>query len=452
MQQVYNLYVGANFSINPAAPATDTGQHDNFYLHSCRMTTISKAGWSWALYDWANSAYSTTVMAGFFPVFFKQFWATSLSVNDSTFWLGLANGLSSLLIALMAPVLGAMADQGGLKKRMLLSFTTLGVLMTASLFLVGHGQWLWAAVIFSFGAIGYSGANIFYDALLVVVSGRNQFDRVSSLGYALGYFGGGLLFAVNILMTLHPEWFMLASKAEAVRWSFVSVAAWWALFTLPLARHVWEEGRPESIRLLQTARDGFTQLGGTFRDLRKLKQIWLFLLAYFLYIDGVNTVMRMAVDYGLALGFKASILMTALLMTQFIAFPAALALGWLGERWSCKGVLLTCICVYAAVCIWSTTMRTASDFYWLAAAIGLVMGGIQALSRSMYARMIPAHQSAEFFGFFNMLGKFSAVLGPVMMGIASVLTGSARMSILVIVILFAAGAALLYRVQIDNET
>jgi len=425
----------------------DAGQHQAFDLHLCRMKTISKAGWSWAIYDWANSAYTTTVMAGFFPVFFKQFWAADLSANESTFWLGLANALSGLLIALLAPVLGAMADQGGLKKRMLLSFTSLGVLMTAALFLVGQGQWIWAVAIFSFGAIGFSGANIFYDALIVDVSNRSQFDRVSSLGYALGYLGGGLLFAGNVLMTLHPEWFLLADKAEAVRWSFISVAVWWALFTLPLARHVREEGGAESTHWGQAARDGFSQLSGTFHHLRGLRQVWLFLLAYFLYIDGVNTVARMAVDYGLALGFDAAVLMTALLMTQFIAFPSALALGWLGERWSCKGVLLICIGVYAAVCIWSSTMQNTVDFYWLAAAIGLVMGGVQALSRSMYARMIPAHQSAEFFGFFNMLGKFAAVIGPLMMGVTSIFTGSARMSILVIVLLFAAGAALLYRVQ-----
>ncbi|TLS67565.1 MFS transporter [Mariprofundus erugo] len=415
------------------------------------MRSVSKAAWSWAMYDWANSAYTTTVMAGFFPVFFKQFWAADLSANESTFWLGLANALSGLLIALLAPVLGAMADRGGLKKRMLLSFTTLGVLMTAALFLVDHGEWGWAVVIFSLGAIGFSGANVFYDALIVDVAQRSQLDRISSLGYALGYIGGGVLFAVNIAMTLHPEWFMLADKAEAVRWSFVSVAIWWGLFSLPLAYHVREADVEGGTHWHQAARDGFAQLGDTFRHLRSLRQVWLFLLAYFLYIDGVNTVARMAVDYGLALGFDASVLMTALLMTQFIAFPAALALGWLGERWSCKGVLLVCIGVYAMVCIWSSTMQDAGDFYWLAGSIGLVIGGIQALSRSMYARMIPEHQSAEFFGFFNMLGKFAAVVGPLLMGAVSMVSGSARFSILVIVILFAAGAALLYRVQVNDK-
>lgn len=402
---------------------------------------------SWAIYDWANSAYATTVMAGFFPVFFKQYWAADLSANESTFWLGLTNAGAGLVIAALAPVLGAMADQGGLKKRMLLGFTAMGVLMTAALFLVSQGQWLLAVLVYAFGAIGFSGANIFYDALIVDVSPRRRLDSVSSLGYALGYIGGGLLFAVNVLMTLHPEWFMLADKAEAVRWSFISVALWWGLFTLPLILFVHEEKEAESAHWLQAARNGFGQLVDTFHHLRSLRQVWMFLLAYFLYIDGVNTVARMAVDYGLSLGFDSSVLITALLMTQFIAFPAALFMGWLGERWSAKGVLLGCIAVYAAACIWSSTMQAAHDFYWLAAAIGMVIGGIQALSRSMFARMIPRGQSAEFFGFFNMLGKFAAVLGPALMGMASIYSGSARVSILVIVVLFAAGAFVLYRVD-----
>jgi len=410
-----------------------------------------KVIYSWALYDWANSAYATTVMAGFFPVFFKQYWAAELTANESTFWLGLSNAGAGLLIALLAPVLGAMADRGGLKKRMLLSFTILGILMTAALFLVTEGHWLLAVMIYAFGAIGFSGANVFYDALIVDVAEHKQLHRVSALGYALGYIGGGTLFAVNVLMTLHPEWFGLTGSVDAVRWSFISVAIWWALFTLPMLFFVHEKGEVESAHWLVAARDGFSQLGDTFHHLRGLKQIWLFLLAYFLYIDGVNTVARMAVDYGLSLGFDSDVLITALLMTQFIAFPAALAMGWLGERWSGKGVILVSLAVYSAVCIWSTTMQNSVDFYWLAAAIGLVMGGVQALSRSMYARMIPKDQAAEFFGFFNMLGKFAAVLGPALMGMASLVSGSARFSILVIVALFAAGAIILYYVDTNHR-
>jgi len=222
---------------------------------------------------------------------------------------------------------------------------------------------------------------------------------------------------------------------------------WWALFTLPIALYVHETGQEGRLGWVASAKAGFQQLSGTVHHLRSLRQVWLFLIAYFLYIDGVNTVAHMAVDYGLSLGFDSSVLLSALLMTQFIAFPAALAAGWLGGRFGAKRVIIASIAVYAVACIWSSTMQNANDFYWLAAAIGLVMGGIQALSRSMYARMIPKDQAAEFFGFFNMLGKFAAVFGPLLMGVASYLSGSARFSILVIVALFAAGAIVLYYVD-----
>ncbi len=406
--------------------------------------------YAWAFYDWANSAFATTVMAGFFPLFFKQYWATGMDASESTFWLGMGNACAGLIVAMLAPILGAMADQGGLKKRMLLSFTTLGVLMTAGLFLATEGQWILALLLYCFGALAFSGANVFYDAMIVDVSEHEHLHQTSALGFGLGYLGGGLLFAFNVWMTQNPETFGLASTSEAVRWAFVSVALWWAVFSLPLARYVREADDAASPSLWQAARSGVAQLGGTFKNLRNLRHIWLFLFAYFLYIDGVNTVARMAVDYGLALGFDSSVLIKALLMTQFIAFPAALALGWLGEHWNAKYVLLICIATYAAVCIWSSTMQNSQDFYWLAAAIGLVMGGIQALSRSMYARMIPMNQAAEFFGFFNMLGKFATVLGPALMGLASVLSGSPRVSMLAIVVLFSAGGVLLYFVQEPN--
>ena len=406
-----------------------------------------KAIYSWALYDWANSAYTTTVMAGFFPIFFKQFWAAELTVNESTLWLGVANAVAGLVIAMVAPLLGAMADQGGLKKQMMLSFTALAVVMTAALFLVSEGAWVMAVMLYLFGAIAFSGANVFYDSLIVDVAEKYELDRVSALGYALGYIGGGILFAINVLMTLYPEWFFLEDRAEAVRWSFLSVALWWGVFTLPVALFVHESGGSARMGWAASAKAGWQQLGDTLHHLRQLRQVWLFLVAYFLYIDGVNTVAHMAVDYGLSLGFDSGVLITALLLSQFIAFPAALIAGWLGEKLGAKRIIIASITIYAAVCIWSSTMQDASDFYWLAGAIGLVMGGIQALSRSMYARIIPRHQSAEFFGFFNMLGKFATVFGPLLMGVASVVSGSARFSILVIVVLFVAGAMTLFFVD-----
>lgn len=406
--------------------------------------------YGWAMYDWANSAYSTTVMAGFFPVFFKQFWAAELSVNESTFWLGVANAVAGLAVALMAPVLGAVADQGGLKKRMLLSFTILGILMTAALFLVAHGAWVLAVMLYIFGAIGFSGGIVFYDALIVDVAEESELDRVSSLGYALGYLGGGLLFAFSVAMTLYPGWFGMVESSEAVRISFLLVALWWGVFTLPLICSVHERRETERLPWQQSLTAGWQQFVETFQHVRRLRVVFLFLAAYFLYIDGVGTIIRMAVDYGLSLGFESSVLIIALLLTQFVAFPAALAWGRIGDRWGAKRSILVCIGVYIGICLWGYGMENSRDFYLLAGAIGLVMGGIQALSRSFYARLIPAEQSGEFFGFYNMLGKFAAVLGPLMMGVASMVSGSARVSILVVIILFAAGGMLLYRVNIEN--
>ena len=409
-----------------------------------------KSAYGWAMYDWANSAYSTTVMAGFFPVFFKQFWASGMSVNESTFWLGFANAAAGLLVAVMAPVLGAIADQGSLKKRMLLAFAILGVLMTAALFLVVQGAWLMAMMLYIFGAIGFSGSNVFYDALIVDVAEERSLDRVSSLGYALGYIGGGLMFAVCVVMTINPEWFGLMDKSEAVRLSFLFVALWWGAFTAPLLLTVHERGEAERVMWRRSVSAGWKQFVGTFRHIRQLRVVFLFLAAYFLYIDGVGTIVRMAVDYGLSLGFQSGVLIKSLLLTQFVAFPAALVWGRIAEAWSAKESILVCIAVYIGICIWGVNMESSRDFYLLAAAIGLVMGGIQALSRSLYARLIPVEQSAEFFGFYNMLGKFAAVLGPLMMGAASMLSGSARLSILVIILLFAAGALLLYRVNVES--
>ena len=402
------------------------------------------------MYDWANSAYTTTVMAGFFPVFFKQFWASELSTNESTFWLGVANAVAGLVVALLAPLLGAVADQGGLKKRMLITFTIMGVLMTAALFLASQGAWVLALMLYIFGAIGFSGSNVFYDALIVDVAEERELDRVSALGYALGYIGGGLLFAVNVVMTLKPAWFGLVDASEAVRYSFLMVAVWWAVFTWPLIGRVHEKNEATDVAWRKTMVSGWHQFVETFHHIRQLRVVFIFLAAYFLYIDGVGTIARMAVDYGLSLGFQSSVLITALLLTQFVAFPAALVWGRIGERWGAKNSILVCIAVYIGICVWGYSMDSEADFYLLASVVGLVMGGIQALSRSLYARLIPVDQSAEFFGFYNMLGKFAAVLGPMMMGVASVLSGSARFSILAIILLFAAGAMLLYRLNIES--
>ena len=377
----------------------------------------SKEIWGWALYDWANSAFATTVMAGFFPVFFKSYWSAGADVNTSTAQLGLGNSLASLAVALMAPVLGAVADRGTVRKRFLLAFAYLGVLATAGLCVVGEGHWEVAILVYAVGILGFSGANVFYDSLLPEVAGRDSIDFVSGLGFAMGYLGGGLLFSLNVFMVLKPELFGLSSAA-AVRLSFLTVAIWWGTFTLFTLFWVKESPHvPDADRRGNMFSAGFRQFVDTFRKTRHLKTVFLFLLAYWLYIDGVDTIIRMAVDYGLSLGFESGDLILALLITQFVGFPSALLFGRLGERWNVRKAILLAIGVYMFITVWGILMTKKSEFYVLAVLIGTVQGGIQALSRSYYSRFIPKAQAGEFYGFYNMLGKFAAILGPALIGL-----------------------------------
>jgi UMF1 family MFS transporter len=398
---------------------------------------------AWAFYDWANSAFATTVMAGFFPVFFKQHWNAGVEVTESTFRLGLTNGLSALVIALLAPVLGAIADRSSSRVRLLMTATVLGCAATAGLALVGQGQWLAAALLYFAASLGFWGGIVFNDSLLLHVAEREEYDLVSGFGYALGYLGGGLLFAVNVLMTLKPHWFGLADAAQAVRVSFVMVAFWWLLFALPCALLVRERESAPRVPWSEAVRQGFAELGGTLRELGRYRHIVLFLAAYWLYIDGVNTVIKMAVDYGLSLGFDSSKLVAALLLTQFVAFPAALAFGWLGRRIGPRRGIFIALSVYVGATVYAYFIEGVRDFFVLAVVIGLVQGGIQSLSRSYFGRLVPEGKSSEFFGFYNMMGKFAAVLGPLLTGIVARATGDPRLSILSIVVLFIGGGVLL---------
>ena len=410
----------------------------------------SRTVWSWALYDWANSAFATTVIAGFFPVFFKEYWSEGAEATVTTFRLGMTNGLASLCVALAAPVVGAIADGWGARKRLLLAFAGLGIVMTGGLYFVQQGQWPLAAALYVLAWAGFAGGNVFYDALLVQVAPDSDLDRISSLGFALGYLGGGLLFALNVLMTLNPAWFGLPDAATAVRLSFISVALWWAVFTVPLVLFVHDEGRAER-PLSQAVRVGFRQLAATFRQVRRLKPLALFLIAYFFYIDGVNTIVKMALDFGMSLGFESSDLIAALLVVQFVGFPAALGFGrmarWIGPKW---GVMIG-LGGYVLATVWAATIDSVAGFYGIAVLVGLVQGGVQALSRSLYARMVPTGQAAEFFGFYNMLGRFAAVLGPFLVGWTALLTGSARASILSVLVLFLIGGVLLLKVPVAER-
>jgi len=425
-----------------------------------------RAIWGWALYDWANSAFSTTVMAVFFPILYKQYWSQGIDVNVSTFRLGMGNALASLIVAAMAPILGAVADRSGRRKGLLITFTYLGVLMTACMALVPREHGFIALLIYGCGVVGFSGSIVFYDALLPQVAPPQRIDQVSSLGYALGYLGGGLLLAFNVIMTIAPGKFGLADATQAVKVAFFTVALWWGLFAL--ITFAWVPSEPRGLRLplgRQIAM-GWQKVKGTLKKVRQLKVLFTFLLAYWCYIDGVDTIVRMAVDYGMSIGFDRNDLIAALLITQFIGFPSALLFGQLGKHWGVRRAIYLALAIYMAVTLWGAFMSRPIEFYLLAAVIGLVQGGIQALSRSYYARLIPREQCTEFYGFYNMLGKFAAIIGPVLMGLTGLLTKrlllpaaptaeqihatgllATRLSIVSVLVLFIAGGLLFYFVD-----
>ena len=402
------------------------------------------------MYDWANSAFSTTVMAGFFPIFFEKYWSNPDDVIQSTYQLGWANSLASIVIAALAPFLGAIADRGSAKKKFLIFFCYMGMVMTGGLYMVGQGQWQMAVMVYIAASVGFMGANIFYDSLLPSVAPKEKMNYVSSLGFALGYIGGGLLFLINVLMYLHPQWFGVADAATAIKLSFLSVAVWWGVFTIPLLLFVPEPQISDSLPLVRAISAGYRQLRITFKQIRQLKIIGMFLLAYWLYIDGVDTIIRMSVKMGSVLGFEAGDLITALLMVQFIAFPAALGYNWFASKIGTKKAVLIAIGGYSVVTLLAYFMTVKLHFYILAALIGLFQGGVQALSRSLFTRLVPRGKEAEFFGFYNMLGKFAAVIGPIMMGWVTLATGNVRLGILSILILFISGALLLQKVDFEE--
>ncbi len=415
-----------------------------------------KAVFAWAMYDWANSAFATTVMAGFFPVFFKQYWSLGADATVSTARLGLGNSLAGIVVAISAPVLGAIADRGSTRKKFLLFFAVMGVLMTMGLYLVKQGNWPMAILLYVLATVGFSGGNIFYDALITGITTDDKVDMVSSLGFSLGYLGGGLLFALNVWMTLKPATFGFLNAGEAVRASFIMVGLWWAVFSIPIFLFVREPGEEAArIKNGRGVKAGFRQLIQTFQEVRHLKTIFLFLLAYWLYIDGVNTVIRMAVDYGSSIGFETKDLISALLITQFVGFPSAIGFGYLGRKFGTRPAIFVAISVYLFVSVWAAFMKSSTEFYVLAIIVGLVQGGIQALSRSYYTRLIPVAKSAEYFGFYNMVGRFSAIIGPVLMGGTGLFIRflgyeshlASRISIASVAIFFVAGGILFYFVN-----
>ena len=408
----------------------------------------NKNEWAWAFYDWANSAYVLLVITAFFPFLLSHHVDAAGGGQSPTVVLGFASAAASFVVVLLAPLVGALGDQYGARRKWLAAFALLGVLATLSLSLISSGQPLLAAFAFVLGNIGFYLANGLYDALIVNVTRRERLDRLSALGFSLGYFGSLLLFIVAYLATQNPEWFGFADGVAAMRASFVAVALWWFVFSIPLVRAAIDEkplgipGTPVGEHL----RAALAELKQTFQEIREYRNAALFLLAYWLYMDGVYTVIKMAVVYSEARGFGATVPMIGILVVQVIAIPATLAYGRLAGRFGAKRMIVIGILAYLLVTGGAPFMSQPEHFYILAVVIGLAQGGLQSLSRSMYARLIPQEESGKYFGFYNMVGKASAVLGPLLMAGTALLLGE-RLSILAIPVLLLAGLAIMLRVE-----
>jgi len=419
---------------------------------SPRTLSKSRRVFCWALYDWGNSAFATSVMVAFFPILFNRYWSVEVSGVRTTSRLMIANGMASLLLAVAMPLLGAIADQAGMRKRLLGVSASLGITATAALFWVSQGNWLTAAAVFVIASVGFAAGNVFYDAMLTDVAHRDHFDRVSAFGFALGYLGGGLLLALQAMVIARPHWFALPDADLAARLTFLTVALWWAVFSLPLFLFVPELRRRPDRSLRKAVVGGLSQLRDTFLRVRSLRPVLVFLLAYWLYIDGVNTLTKAAVDYGYKLGFRQQDLVLAILVVQFISFPSALAFGrlaeWIGTKWT----LVSALAVYIAVTAWAGVMQHVGEFYALACAIGVGQGGIFSLSRSLFARLIPERQAAEFFGFYNLIGKFAAILGPLLVALATRSTGNPRAAVAAVLPMLLVGGLLLLWIPEDRKS
>jgi len=399
---------------------------------------------AWCMYDWANSAFATTIMAAVLPTFFASVAARNLPGNVATAYWGYISSVGLLISAIVAPILGAIADHSGAKKKFLAAFAALGVIFTSLLFFVGGGQWLLTGVLYMVAEIGFSGSIIFYDSLLPHVATRGDIDQVSTKGYALGYLGGGVLLAINLGMIMFPQFFLLPNADIAVRLTFVSVGVWWAVFSIPLLRR---GGEPLSVResgeVANPLRAGFQRLGHTFRDLRRYRELLKFLVAFWIYNDGIGTIIKMATIYGTEIGIGRTDLVGALLLTQFVGVPFSLLFGRLAKRLGTKPSIYVALAVYALISLGGYAMTQAWHFWVLAGMVGLVQGGSQALSRSLYASMAPKAKTAEFFGFYDMSSKFAGIVGPLLFGVVSQMAGSSRLGIISVIIFFVVGGLLL---------
>lgn len=421
------------------------------------MLRLNKKAISWALYDCANSAFVLTVVAGLFGPFYHDYW--SGGSEQAFFWQGVTVSFASLIVAVLAPILGALADQGHLKKRLLCVFMLLGSVSTAGFFLVGRGNWQLASIIYILGFIGFASANIFYDSLLLNVSDENNRHIVSGFGFALGYGGSVILFIANIILVNNPALLGIEDKALAVKISFLSVSTWWILFSLPLLIGVKEMRVAPQVVIREVIKKGFVELSILFKEIVRQPQVIWFLIAYWLYIDGVNTLITMATGFGSSLGFSLQDLMVTLIIVQIVGVPFSLLFGWLGQHFGAKKLILTGIIIYLGVTTYAARLSlepiqvfgfAISEIHVLGFLVGSVQGGVQSLSRSFFASLIPPDKAAAYFGFYNMVGKIAALLGPVLMGTVARLSGEPRLGALAVAILFLLGGACLLKVSSQN--
>lgn len=407
---------------------------------------------AWAMYDWANSAVQTTIIAAIFPIYFQKVSAANLPGPEATGRFAWATTIAIVIVAVVAPVLGAIADRTPIKKRLLAVFLAIGAAATAAMFFLSRGDWALALTLFVVTNVGVAGSIVFYESLLPHIVVEGELDRVSTAGYALGYLGGGVLLAINIVMMANPTWFGLPERDTAVRASLASVAVWWVLFSIPLFRHV-----PEPT-LLDRNRDAahpggiaaaFRQLFHTLRELRRYRDAFLLLLAFLVYNDGIQTIIRMATTYGTEIGIDENAMIGALLLTQFIGVPFGFLFGAFAGKVGAKRAVFVGLAVYSLITVLGYFMRTATHFFALAVMVGVVQGGTQALSRSLFASMIPKEKSSEFFAFFGVFERYAGVLGPAVFAWVVTQSGTSRNAILSILGFFVVGAVLLMLVDVE---
>lgn len=410
------------------------------------INALNRRTIAWAFYDWANSAFALSVLAVLFPLVLRNLWSAGDDAAIVTARLAWVTFAASVVVCVTAPVFGTIADAGGYRKRFLLLLAVLGAVMTAALGFIGRGEWQLALVVYLLASVGYYSSTVFYDSLIVDVAEPRHYSFVSTLGFSLGYLGGAILLALHLWMIKAPATFGLENISEAFSYAFISVGVWWLLFLLPLLLFVPE--RHSAIEVASGAfRAAYAELRSTSKKIGRYRNIVIFLGAYWLYIGGVFTIIVMAVDYGKRLGFADQDLLLALLVTNFAGFPATLLYGLAAQRFGPKKGIYFALAIYVGACLWGIVMETFTEFLIMAIIIGCVQGGVQGLSRSLYASLIPKEQPGEFFGFYNMVTKFSHVVGPAMVAIAATLSDNPKWVLLALMPLFFCGAFLLALVR-----